>query len=74
MDTKNPFDQPDTKKFPFGELLLCILIAPIILLTSIIIPLYASTLKTTREMETGIVLLSLFTLVLAVCLFKAARR
>ena len=76
MQNTDPFNQPDTVdiKWHIGQFLLAIFFAPFIFIATIIIPMWASTLKTTREMEAGIVILSLFALVLAVCLFKAARR
>jgi ABC-type methionine transport system permease subunit len=75
-DTKNPFNQPDTVSIyvRLGELLLCILLGPIIVLVAILIPLFASHIQTTKEMEAGIVALVLFTLTFAALCFYVRRQ
>lgn len=76
----NPFDQPDTVPWwvRVGELILCVMIAPIILLGAILIPMFVERmnahLHTTKEMRTGVVLFCIFTAVVGVLFLVIPRR
>jgi uncharacterized membrane protein len=71
----DPFKQKDDVKpmYYIGQLLICILLGPIIVLVAILVPMLASHAQTTREMEFGIIALVLFTLSFAVLCFVSRR-
>lgn len=71
----DPFKQKDDVKpmYYIGQLLLCILLGPIIVLVAILIPMFVSHVQTTREMEAGIVVLVLFTISFAALCFASRR-